>query len=62
MIKLFIGGKFCSTQSKCGRVFVAKQARLFCAFAAAPEIVTLNATLIMPVLLMQCPRIKSISF
>ena len=48
-------------QAKCGRAFVAEQARLFRAYAvgSALECVALKAALIMPVLLLQRPHVKS---
>ena len=48
-------------QAKCGRAFVAEQARLFRAYAvgSALECVALKAALIMLVLLLQRPHVKS---
>jgi len=47
--------------AKCGRAFVAEQARLFHAYgtSSALESVALKAAMIMPVLLLQRPHIKS---
>ena len=48
-------------QAKCGRAFVAEQARLFRAYAVgfALESIALKAAMIMPVLLLQRPHVKS---
>ena len=48
-------------QAKCGRAFVAEQARLFHAYAvgSALESIALKAAMIMPVLLLQRPYVKS---
>ena len=48
-------------QAKCGRAFVAEQARLFRAYAvgSALESIALKAAMIMPVLLLQRPYVKS---
>ena len=47
--------------AKCGRAFVAEQARLFRAYAtgSALESIALKAAMIMPVLLLQRPHVKS---
>ena len=47
--------------AKCGRAFVTEQACLFCAYAngSALEYVALKAAMIMPVLLLQQPYVKS---
>ena len=47
--------------AKCGRAFVTEQARLFCAYAngSALECVALKAAMIMPILLLQRPYVKS---
>ena len=52
---------FRNPQAKCGRAFVAEQARLFRAYAvgSALESIALKAAMIMPVLLLQHPYVKS---
>ena len=47
--------------AKCGRAFVTEQARLFCAYTngSALECVALKVAMIMPVLLLQQPYVKS---